>query len=71
MKVLLASLLLFLALPAPAEVVALRAAEQPGGEGQVIDLSLLEPIHSTLARDWRCPLARAWSTCRTSGCCRD
>ena len=34
-----------------AAVVALRAAEQPGGEGQVIDLSLLEPIYSTLGPD--------------------
>jgi len=34
-----------------ATMVALRAAEQPGGKGQVIDLSLLEPLHSILGPD--------------------
>lgn len=34
-----------------ATVVALRVAEQPGGAGQVIDLSLLEPLHATLGPD--------------------
>jgi crotonobetainyl-CoA:carnitine CoA-transferase CaiB-like acyl-CoA transferase len=42
-----------------AVMVALRAAEQPaslgGGKGQVIDLSLLEPLHATLGPD-----AAAW-----------
>lgn len=39
-----------------ATMVALREAERPGGKGQVIDLSLLEPLHSTLGPDaasWR------------------
>ena len=31
-----------------ATVVAVREAERAGGKGQVIDLSLLEPLHSTL-----------------------
>lgn len=34
-----------------AAMVALRVAEQPGGRGQVVDLSLLEPLHSTLGPD--------------------
>ena len=34
-----------------ATMVALRAAERPGGQGQVIDLSLLEPLHATLGPD--------------------
>ena len=34
-----------------AAVMALRVAEQPGGAGQVIDLSLLEPLHATLGPD--------------------
>ena len=34
-----------------AVMVALREAERPGGEGQVIDLSLLEPLHSILGPD--------------------
>jgi len=38
-----------------AVMVALREAERPGGAGQVIDLSLLEPLHSTLG-----PEAAAW-----------
>ena len=38
-----------------AVMVALREAERPGGTGQVIDLSLLEPLHSTLG-----PEAAAW-----------
>ena len=38
-----------------AVMVALREAERPGGLGQVIDLSLLEPLHSTLG-----PEAAAW-----------
>jgi crotonobetainyl-CoA:carnitine CoA-transferase CaiB-like acyl-CoA transferase len=38
-----------------AVMVAVREAERPGGAGQVIDLSLLEPIHSTLG-----PEAAAW-----------
>jgi crotonobetainyl-CoA:carnitine CoA-transferase CaiB-like acyl-CoA transferase len=38
-----------------AVMVALREAERPGGKGQVIDLSLLEPLHATLG-----PEAAAW-----------
>ena len=38
-----------------AVMVALREAEKPGGRGQVIDLSLLEPLHATLG-----PEAAAW-----------
>ena len=38
-----------------AVMVALREAERPGGRGQVIDLSLLEPLHATLG-----PEAAAW-----------
>jgi crotonobetainyl-CoA:carnitine CoA-transferase CaiB-like acyl-CoA transferase len=38
-----------------AVMVALREAERPGGSGQVIDLSLLEPLHATLG-----PEAAAW-----------
>ena len=38
-----------------AAMVALREAERPGGGGQVIDLSLLEPLHSLLG-----PEAAAW-----------
>jgi formyl-CoA transferase len=34
-----------------ATMVALRAAEQPDGQGQVIDLSLLEPLHAILGPD--------------------
>ena len=34
-----------------AVLVALRESEQPGGRGQVIDLSLLEPLHSILGPD--------------------
>lgn len=34
-----------------ATVVALRSAERPGGRGQVVDLSLLEPLHATLGPD--------------------
>jgi crotonobetainyl-CoA:carnitine CoA-transferase CaiB-like acyl-CoA transferase len=34
-----------------AVMVALREAEKPDGEGQVIDLSLLEPLHSILGPD--------------------
>jgi crotonobetainyl-CoA:carnitine CoA-transferase CaiB-like acyl-CoA transferase len=34
-----------------AVMVALREAERPGGKGQVIDLSLLEPLHSILGPD--------------------
>ena len=34
-----------------ATMVALREAERPGGLGQVVDLSLLEPLHSTLGPD--------------------
>jgi formyl-CoA transferase len=34
-----------------ATMVALREAERPGGAGQVIDLSLLEPLHSILGPD--------------------
>jgi formyl-CoA transferase len=34
-----------------AVMVALREAEKPGGRGQVIDLSLLEPLHSILGPD--------------------
>jgi crotonobetainyl-CoA:carnitine CoA-transferase CaiB-like acyl-CoA transferase len=34
-----------------AVMVALREAEKPGGVGQVIDLSLLEPLHSILGPD--------------------
>jgi len=34
-----------------ATMVALREAERPDGEGQVIDLSLLEPLHSILGPD--------------------
>ena len=34
-----------------ATMVALRAAEASGGAGQVIDLSLLEPLHATLGPD--------------------
>jgi crotonobetainyl-CoA:carnitine CoA-transferase CaiB-like acyl-CoA transferase len=34
-----------------ATMVALREAERPGGSGQVIDLSLLEPLHSILGPD--------------------
>ena len=34
-----------------AAMVALRAAEQPGGKGQVVDVSLLEPLHATLGPD--------------------
>jgi crotonobetainyl-CoA:carnitine CoA-transferase CaiB-like acyl-CoA transferase len=32
-------------------LVALRESERPGGQGQVIDLSLLEPLHSILGPD--------------------
>lgn len=32
-------------------MVALREAEKPGGRGQVVDLSLLEPLHATLGPD--------------------
>ncbi len=38
-----------------AVMVALRALQQPGGRGQVVDLSLLEPLHATLGAD-----AAAW-----------
>ena len=38
-----------------AVMVALREAERPGGSGQVVDLSLLEPLHATLG-----PEAAAW-----------
>ncbi len=38
-----------------AVMVALREAERPGGRGQVVDLSLLEPLHATLGPD-----AAAW-----------
>jgi crotonobetainyl-CoA:carnitine CoA-transferase CaiB-like acyl-CoA transferase len=38
-----------------AVMVALREAERPGGKGQTIDLSLLEPLHATLG-----PEAAAW-----------
>lgn len=38
-----------------AVMVAVREAERPGGSGQVVDLSLLEPLHSTLG-----PEAVAW-----------
>ncbi|HEV2676400.1 MAG TPA: CoA transferase [Aliidongia sp.] len=38
-----------------AVMVAVRAAERPEGKGQVVDLSLLEPLHSTLG-----PEAAAW-----------
>jgi crotonobetainyl-CoA:carnitine CoA-transferase CaiB-like acyl-CoA transferase len=38
-----------------AVMVALREAEKDGGKGQVIDLSLLEPLHATLG-----PEAAAW-----------
>ena len=38
-----------------ATMVAVREAERPGGKGQVVDLSLLEPLHSTLG-----PEAAAW-----------
>jgi crotonobetainyl-CoA:carnitine CoA-transferase CaiB-like acyl-CoA transferase len=34
-----------------ATMVALRAAEQAGGKGQVVDLSLLEPLHAILGPD--------------------
>lgn len=34
-----------------AAMVALREAEKPGGKGQVIDLSLLEPLHSIMGPD--------------------
>lgn len=34
-----------------ATVMALRVAEQPGGLGQIVDLSLLEPLHATLGPD--------------------
>ncbi len=34
-----------------ATMVALREAERDGGQGQVVDLSLLEPLHSTLGPD--------------------
>jgi len=34
-----------------ATMVTLREAEKPGGKGQVIDLSLLEPLHSILGPD--------------------
>jgi len=34
-----------------ATMIALREAERPGGLGQVVDLSLLEPLHSTLGPD--------------------
>ena len=34
-----------------AAVVALRAAEQSGGKGQVVDVSLLEPLHAALGPD--------------------
>jgi crotonobetainyl-CoA:carnitine CoA-transferase CaiB-like acyl-CoA transferase len=34
-----------------ATMVALREAERPGGQGQIIDLSLLEPLHSILGPD--------------------
>jgi crotonobetainyl-CoA:carnitine CoA-transferase CaiB-like acyl-CoA transferase len=34
-----------------ASLLALRIAEQPGGRGQVIDLSLLEPLHAILGPD--------------------
>jgi crotonobetainyl-CoA:carnitine CoA-transferase CaiB-like acyl-CoA transferase len=34
-----------------ATMVALRVAEAPGGQGQVVDLSLLEPLHATLGPD--------------------
>lgn len=34
-----------------ATMVALREAERPGGAGQVIDLSLLEPLHAILGPD--------------------
>jgi crotonobetainyl-CoA:carnitine CoA-transferase CaiB-like acyl-CoA transferase len=34
-----------------ATVMALRVAEQPDGLGQVVDLSLLEPLHATLGPD--------------------
>jgi crotonobetainyl-CoA:carnitine CoA-transferase CaiB-like acyl-CoA transferase len=38
-----------------AVMVAVREAERPGGRGQVVDLSLLEPLHATLG-----PEAAAW-----------
>ncbi|MGI4942994.1 MAG: CaiB/BaiF CoA transferase family protein, partial [Janthinobacterium lividum] len=38
-----------------AVMVALREVERRGGQGQVVDLSLLEPLHSTLGAD-----AAAW-----------
>jgi crotonobetainyl-CoA:carnitine CoA-transferase CaiB-like acyl-CoA transferase len=38
-----------------ATMVAVREAERPGGKGQVIDLSLLEPLYATLG-----PEAAAW-----------
>jgi crotonobetainyl-CoA:carnitine CoA-transferase CaiB-like acyl-CoA transferase len=38
-----------------AVMVALREVEQRGGKGQVVDLSLLEPLHATLGPD-----AAAW-----------
>ena len=38
-----------------AVMVAVREAERPGGAGQVVDLSLLEPLHATLG-----PEAAAW-----------
>ncbi len=38
-----------------AVMVALQALQQPGGRGQVVDLSLLEPLHATLGAD-----AAAW-----------
>ncbi|RVU15477.1 CaiB/BaiF CoA transferase family protein [Methylobacterium oryzihabitans] len=34
-----------------ATLAALRVAERPGGLGQVVDLSLLEPLHATLGPD--------------------
>jgi formyl-CoA transferase len=34
-----------------AAMMALRVAERPGGAGQVIDLSLLEPLHAILGPD--------------------
>jgi crotonobetainyl-CoA:carnitine CoA-transferase CaiB-like acyl-CoA transferase len=38
-----------------AVMVAVREAERPDGKGQVVDLSLLEPLHATLG-----PEAAAW-----------
>jgi crotonobetainyl-CoA:carnitine CoA-transferase CaiB-like acyl-CoA transferase len=38
-----------------AVMVAVREAERPDGKGQVVDLSLLEPLHATLGPD-----AAAW-----------